>query len=40
MMYKKAKLFDDTEIAALNRNTWKGTNWLGEAFTKVRNDII
>lgn len=24
---------------AQNRATWKGTNWLGEILTKVRNDI-
>jgi ribA/ribD-fused uncharacterized protein len=25
---------------ALDRKTWKGTNWLGEAITQVRNDIL
>ena len=25
---------------ALSRDTWKGTNWLGETLTKVRDDII
>lgn len=25
---------------ALDRKTWKGTNWLGEIITKVRADII
>ena len=25
---------------AQNRNTWKGTNWLGEVLTEVRDDII
>lgn len=24
---------------AKNRNTWNGTNWLGEILTKVRNDL-
>ena len=23
----------------LDRSTWQGTNWLGEAITNVRNDI-
>ena len=25
---------------ALNRSQWKGTNWLGETLTKVRDDIL
>ena len=25
---------------AKNRKQWRGTNWLGEVLTKVRNDII
>lgn len=25
---------------ALNRNTWRGTNWLGEILTKVRDDLM
>jgi ribA/ribD-fused uncharacterized protein len=29
-----------TDIRALKRETWNGTNWLGETLTKVRDDII
>lgn len=25
---------------ALNRNTWRGTNWLGEVLTQLRADLI
>jgi hypothetical protein len=28
-----------TDPRALNRATWRGTNWLGEVLTQVREDI-
>jgi ribA/ribD-fused uncharacterized protein len=30
---------DATDPRAQNRNTWLGTNWLGEIITQVREDI-
>jgi ribA/ribD-fused uncharacterized protein len=32
-------LSEDDPLAH-NRSTWKGTNWLGEVLTDVRNDIV
>lgn len=29
----------ETDKRAKNRNTWNGSNWLGEVLTKVRQDI-
>jgi len=29
-----------TDSRALNRSTWRGTNWLGEILTRVRDNII
>jgi len=29
-----------TDPRALNRATWRGTNWLGEILTKVREDLL
>ena len=31
---------DDKNPLALNRNTWKGLNWLGEVLTRVRDRIV
>lgn len=31
---------DGNDPRALSRDTWLGTNWLGEIITKVRDDII
>ena len=31
---------DSDDPLALNRDTWRGTNWLGEVLNKVRDDII
>ena len=30
----------DTDSKAWDKETWEGTNWLGEAITKVRNALI
>ena len=30
----------ENDPRALNRETWQGTNWLGEALTVVRNSIL
>lgn len=30
----------ENDPRALSRDTWKGTNWLGEILTEVRSDII
>lgn len=31
---------DASDPLALDRKTWKGTNWLGEIITQVRSDIL
>ncbi len=31
---------DAMDQRAQNRDTWKGTNWLGEVLTKLREDLI
>jgi ribA/ribD-fused uncharacterized protein len=30
----------ESDPLALNRDTWRGKNWLGEVLTKVREDIV
>ena len=30
----------ENDSRAKNRNTWRGTNWLGEVLTKLRKDLI
>ncbi len=30
----------ESNLDCLDRNKWRGTNWLGEVLTKVREDII
>ena len=32
-------LAEDDKLAQ-NRNTWQGTNWLGEVLTQLRNDLM
>lgn len=32
-------LHEDDELA-IDKSKWRGTNWLGEAITRVRNDIL
>ena len=31
---------DEHNPDALNRNKWKGTNWLGQVLTQLRNDLL